>query len=233
MKGFKDTTRVQYSRGGQVTREKACGGMVKKAEGGAVRYVGRDTNRADPKAKTPSGKEIKTYLDKNETMVKAARAAAWAETDARVVDAMRGDIAKRGSKSVYAWAFPKENGKPVVPSRREMYGESDKAQAKADASGTPDFKVTRQKNRSDLTSDGAQFPKRGMKKMGPDVVVKKAEGGRVTDPVKNKTGGKNDPEYGDYAISKVEKSAKPVARAPATRGKSVPVAKSAPMIKAK
>ena len=38
-------------------------------------------------------------------------------------------------------------------------------------------------------------------------MVKKAEGGRVTDPVKNKTGGKNDPEYGDYAISKVEKSA--------------------------
>ena len=64
-------------------------------------------------------------------------------------------------------------------------------------------------------------------------MVKKAEGGRVTDPVKNKTGGKNDPEYGDYAISKVEKSAKPVARAPATRGKSVPVAKSAPLIKAK
>jgi len=63
--------------------------------------------------------------------------------------------------------------------------------------------------------------------------VKKAEGGRVTDPVKNKTGGKNDPEYGDYAISKVEKSAKPVVRAPATRGKSVPVAKSAPLIKAR
>ena len=63
--------------------------------------------------------------------------------------------------------------------------------------------------------------------------VRKAEGGRVTDPVKNKTGGKNDPEYGDYAISKVEKSAKAVTRAPATRGKSVPVAKSAPLIKAK
>ena len=34
MKGFKDTTRVQYFKGGAV--EKACGGVVKKAEGGRV-----------------------------------------------------------------------------------------------------------------------------------------------------------------------------------------------------
>jgi len=60
-------------------------------------------------------------------------------------------------------------------------------------------------------------------------MVKKAEGGRVTDPVKNKTGGKSDPEYGDYAISKVEKSAKPVAK---TTAPKPPAAKMPPMKKA-
>lgn len=45
-------------------------------------------------------------------------------------------------------------------------------------------------------------------------MVKKAEGGRVTDPIKNKTGTKKDPEYGDYAIAKSAKSAKPPAPKP-------------------
>ena len=45
-------------------------------------------------------------------------------------------------------------------------------------------------------------------------MVKKAEGGRVTDPIKNKTGTKKDPEYGDYAIAKGAKAAKPPAPKP-------------------
>lgn len=54
MKGFKDTTRVQYFKGGAVTREKACGGMVKKAEGGRV---------TDPVKNKTGGKNDPEYGD--------------------------------------------------------------------------------------------------------------------------------------------------------------------------
>jgi hypothetical protein len=54
MKGFKDTTRVQYFKGGQVTREKACGGVVKKAEGGRV---------TDPVKNKTGGKNDPEYGD--------------------------------------------------------------------------------------------------------------------------------------------------------------------------
>jgi hypothetical protein len=54
MKGFKDTTRVQYFKGGAVTREKACGGAVKKAEGGRV---------TDPVKNKTGGKNDPEYGD--------------------------------------------------------------------------------------------------------------------------------------------------------------------------
>jgi hypothetical protein len=40
-------------------------------------------------------------------------------------------------------------------------------------------------------------------RVGEGREVEKAQGGRVTDPVRNKTGGKNDPEYGDYEASRL------------------------------
>ena len=48
-------------------------------------------------------------------------------------------------------------------------------------------------------------------------MVKKAEGGRVTDPIKNKTGTKKDPEYGDYALRNMTGAAATAAERGAAR----------------
>ncbi len=206
MKGFKDTTRVQYFKGGAV--EKACGGVVKKATGGKVKIVAPGDAEPYGNKGTYKYREEGPGFRMDETEFRVMR-------DISNRDRADSEKAKRPNAS----KLDKMAGREAV-SRMNRMGWAEEGFNEDTGIGL--IQKSRQKGAAAARSDAVR----------PNY-VKKAEGGRVTDPVKNKTGGKNDPEYGDYAISKVEKSAKPVARAPATRGKSVPVAKSAPLIKAR
>ena len=114
MKGFTDTTRVQYFRGGRVGEgrevEKACGGMVKKAEGGRV------TDPIKNKTGTKKDPEYGDYEASRLTVTKRDAKGDWKE-----MRPSRLEVTKRD---------PKGNWKEMKPVAKAKGGAVDMKQDK-------------------------------------------------------------------------------------------------------
>ena len=110
MKGFKDTTRVQYFKGGAVTREKACGGAVKKAEGGRV---------TDPVKNKTGGKNDPEYGDYEASRLTVTKRDA--KGDWKEMKPSRLEVTKRDTKG---------NWKEMKPVKKAEGGKVDMKQDK-------------------------------------------------------------------------------------------------------
>lgn len=211
MKGYKNSTKTVYETESSANYAKGGKAMAKtpmrKAEGGYVKYVGKDTNKLDPDAPPVTVKSIKKSFKDNERLSKAAGSAkAWQDDINRTDYYTEGKVDPKDRVygayrvGVEGRRYSRVPGDKDMPFGKIKYAEKEMNRygREAEKAGTKDFKADLKGLKLDryktYTGDGKPIKDR---EQSPTDAAREmwgsrgyAEGGKVKakpyDPVKAK-----------------------------------------------